>query len=85
MKFSPILSALVHFFTVQTDNFDYVGSGIKSMNDCRKHLDDVMTSLAADELKIQHDNEKYKRSLLDTIENRKVLQSKLSELLANCE
>jgi hypothetical protein len=41
--------------------------------------------LEADESKIQQDRENCDRSLLDTLESRKLLESKLSNLLAKCK
>ena len=45
----------------------------------------MLTTLVADESIIKQDSENYDKTFHDTIESRKLLESKLSELLANCK
>lgn len=71
--------------TAHLDNSDNEGSGTKSIYECRKCLQNVLTTLVADELKIKQDSEEYDKTLHDTIEGRKLLESKLSKLLAKCK
>jgi hypothetical protein len=58
---------------------------MKSMEECRKKLENMLTTLVADESMIKQDSENYDKAFHDTIESRKLLESKLSELLANCK